>query len=446
MLEAPKIVVTPPGPKSKELLELRRDVVPEAVYLIAPIAIEEAKNAVIRDVDGNIYIDFTSGIGVTNVGHCPETVVEAIREQVGKLIHISVHVTSYPIYLDLAQKLVEITPGRSKKMVFFANSGAEAVENAVKISRQHTGRYGLITFENSFHGRTYMAMTLTGKWEPYKMGFAPYVPGVFIIPFAYCYRCPFNLEYPTCGLHCIEYIKKFVFKTHVPPDDVAAIIAEPIQGEGGFVTPPMEYFRELKKICDEHGILLVIDEVQTGFARTGKMFAIEHWGVEPDLMTLAKSMAAGMPLSAVVGKNEIMRGVKVGSIGGTYGGNPVSCAAALKAIETFQKEKLDERAEKLGKEVRKRLEEMGERFEIIGDVRGKGLMQAIELVQDRKTKEPATEETKKVLKIALTKGLLILRAGLLGNVVRFHPPLTIEEELLDRGVQIVEESLKESQK
>ena len=444
MDKVPNIVTPPPGPKSKALLEKRNDLIPPGVYLVQPITIAESKGAVMKDVDGNVYIDFTSGIGVTSLGHCVDEVVETISRQAAKLIHSCIHVVNYEPYIDLAKKLTEVTPGNFKKRAIMLNSGSEAVENAVKIVRQHTGRPGIISFENSFHGRSYMALTLTGKWDPYKVGFGPFVPGVHFTPFAYCYRCSFHLEYPGCSLHCVHHIEKSVLKTQIPPDQVGAIISEPIQGEGGFIAPPDDYFKEIKKICDAHDIKLIIDEIQTGFARTGKMWAIEHYGVEPDLMVMAKAIASGLPLSAVVARDELMKDVYPGSLGGTYGGNPIACATALKVLELIEREKVVEQAAKLGKKLHKRLDEFYDRYEVIGDVRGKGPMLAMELVKDRKTKEPNPEAASKVMKTCLGAGLLTLKAGLYGNCIRLHPPLTIGDELLEKGLAIMEEAFKKA--
>jgi len=444
MDKVPNIVTPPPGPKSKALLEKRNDLIPPGVYLVQPITIAESKGAVMKDVDGNVYIDFTSGIGVTSLGHCVDEVVETISRQAAKLIHSCIHVVNYEPYIDLAKKLTEVTPGNFKKRAIMLNSGSEAVENAVKIVRQHTGRPGIISFENSFHGRSYMALTLTGKWDPYKVGFGPFVPGVHFTPFAYCYRCSFHLEYPGCSLHCVHHIEKSVLKTQIPPDQVGAIISEPIQGEGGFIAPPDDYFKEIKKICDAHDIKLIIDEIQTGFARTGKMWAIEHYGVEPDLMVMAKAIASGLPLSAVVARDELMKDVYPGSLGGTYGGNPIACATALKVLELIEREKVVEQAATLGKKLRKRLDEFYDRYEVIGEVRGKGPMLAMELVKDRKTKEPNPEAASKVMKTCLGAGLLTLKAGLYSNCIRLHPPLTIEDELLEKGLAIMEEAFKKA--
>lgn len=443
MEKVPNIITPPPGPRSKALLEERNEYVTPGVYLVTPIGIEESKGAVVRDVDGNVYIDFTSGIGVVSLGHCRDEIVETICSQARRYIHQCIHVANYEPYLKLAKRLTEITPGSFKKRALMLNSGAEAVENAVKIVRQYTGRPGILSFENSFHGRTYMAMSLTGKWDPYKVGFGPYVPGVYMTPYAYCYRCPFKLEYPGCGLVCAHHIEKSILKTQVPPRELAAIIAEPVQGEGGFIDPPPEFFKEVKRICTEQGFYLIIDEIQTGFARTGKMWAIEHYGVEPDLMVMAKAIASGLPLSAVVARDELIRDSYPGSLGGTYGGNPIACATALKVIEIIERERIVERSSALGAKLRKRLEELKERYEIIGDVRGKGPMLAMEFVKDRKTKEPHPEAVNQILKSSLGKGLLLLKAGLYGNCVRLHPPLTIEDELIEKALEIIETSIKE---
>jgi len=445
MDKVPDIVTPPPGPKSRALLEERHDLVPPGVYLVQPVTIAESKGSVLKDVDGNVYIDFTSGIGVVSLGHCKEEIVQTICDQAGKLIHSCIHVVNYEPYLKLARRLTEITPGSFKKKAIMLNSGSEAVENAIKIVRQYTGRPAIISFENSFHGRTYMALTLTGKWDPYKVGFGPFVPGVHMTPYAYCYRCPFHLEYPGCGLACVHHIEKSILKTQVSAKEVAAIITEPIQGEGGFIAPPPDYFKEIKRICDDHDIALIVDEIQTGFARTGKMWAIEHYGVEPDIIVMAKAIASGLPLSAVVARDEMMRDVYPGSLGGTYGGNPIACATALKVIDIIENEGIVERAAVLGKKLRKRLDEMAANHGVIGEVRGKGPMLAMEFVKDRKTKEPHPDAASRVLKGALAKGLMTLKAGLYGNCVRLHPPLTIEDDLLEKGLNILEDAIKEAE-
>jgi len=445
MSEVPDIVTSIPGPKSKALIEKRKKIVPDGVYLVQPISISESRGAVIKDVDGNTLIDFTSGIGVTSLGHAREEIVDSICDQAGKLIHSCIHVANYEAYINLAEKLTEETPVPSPKRAMMLNSGSEAVENAIKIVRQSTGRQNILSFENSFHGRTYMAMTLTGKWDPYKKGLEPFVPGVFFTPFPYSYRCPWGTDSKEeCGKAAINHIKKHIFKTQVDPETVGAIIAEPVQGEGGFIDPPKNFFPALKELCEDHGIKLIIDEVQTGFARTGKMWAIEHFGVKPDVMTMAKAIASGLPLSAVVATEELMGDIYPGSLGGTYGGNPIACATALKVLEIIKKDKIIERSAKIGERLRKQLEEFREDFEVIGEVRGLGPMLAMEFVTDKDSREPNPEACKKVMNNALNKGLMLLKAGLYSNCIRLHPPLTIKEHLLEKGMKLLEETLKET--
>jgi 4-aminobutyrate aminotransferase/(S)-3-amino-2-methylpropionate transaminase len=430
---------------SDPYLDSRAKYVMRGAAVYHPITIDRGRNALLFDINGKEYIDFTCGIGVTSLGHANPELIEAVEAQLRKLWHACFMVVNYAPYVELAEKLAKIAPGTSEKQVLLQNSGSEAIENAVKIARQVTGRYYVVAYENSFHGRgTYgYALAATGKYKPYKVGLEPMMPGVELIPYPYCYRCPFKHEYPQCGLACLDYVRKWFAHARVPPERISAFLMEMVQGEGGFVVAPTDYVKELKKFLDENGILLIDDEVQSGWARTGRMWAIEHYGIEPDIMVTAKAIANGLPLSAIIGKKEIMEKTYPGSFGGTYGGNPVSCAAALKVIEIMLRDKMPERAERLGQIIRKRLNEMYEKYELIGDVRGLGVMQAIELVKDRKTKEPATDETLKIINKAREKGLLLLRAGLYLNVVRLHPPLTIEEELLSKGLDILEESLKE---
>jgi 4-aminobutyrate aminotransferase/(S)-3-amino-2-methylpropionate transaminase len=393
-------------------------------------------------VDGKEFIDFAGGIGVNNVGHTHPKVVDAIKDQAEKCIHSCFHVAMYDPYVNLAARLNEIAPGDSPKMTMFANSGAEAVENAVKIARYAKNRPAVICFENGFHGRTLLTMTLTSKIKPYKLGFGPFAPEVYRMPYAYCYRCPFGLKYPSCDVACADYLEDF-FIGNVAAESTAALIAEPIQGEGGFITPPPEYFQKLHKICEKYDIALIIDEVQAGAGRTGKFFAIEHWGVTPDLITLAKSFAGGMPLSAVIGREEIMNKPHVGGLGGTYSGNPISCRAALAVMEILFEDGLLQRAEALGETLLSRFKALQEQHEIIGEVRGKGPMLGMELVRDRESKEPATEEAKKLVKLCFDKGLIILSCGNFGNVIRTLMPFVITDEQLDRGLSILEESLGE---
>jgi 4-aminobutyrate aminotransferase/(S)-3-amino-2-methylpropionate transaminase len=428
--------------KTEDLLKLREENGPRGPFHVTPYFAAEAKGAIIKDVEGRDFIDFAGGIGVMNVGHCAPRVVEAIKDQAERFTHTCFHVVMYESYVELARRMNEITPGRFPKKTMFVNSGAEGVENAVKISRYATGRSGIIAFEDAFHGRTLLAMTLTSKVKPYKYGFGPYAPEVYRIPYAYCYRCAFGLEYPSCELHCADYLKE-VFHTHISAENVAAVLAEPLLGEGGFVVPPAGWHKKVKQICDGNGILYVDDEVQAGFGRTAKMFAIEHFGVEPDILVTAKSLAGGLPLAGVTGKAEVMDAPHVGGLGGTYGGNPVACRAALAVLETFEKERLLDRAEAIGKTVMDRFRKMQKEHEIVGDVRGIGAMVAMELVRDRATKEPAKEETAQLVKNCYEKGLVTISAGTYGNIMRILMPLVITDSQLEKGLGILEESLGE---
>ncbi|NTU49113.1 MAG: 4-aminobutyrate--2-oxoglutarate transaminase [Syntrophobacteraceae bacterium] len=426
--------------KHDRLTELRAQVVPKGPFNVTPSFTQRAKGALIVDEAGREYIDFAGGIGVVNVGHCHPKVVEAIQDQAEKYLHTCFHIVMYEPYVALAEKLCTLTPGDFPKMAMFANSGAEAVENAVKVARHYTKRPAVIAFENGFHGRTLLAMTLTSKVKPYKLGFGPFAPEVYRMPFAYCYRCPFGLEYPRCDVACADYLKDF-FITNVAAESTAAVIVEPITGEGGFITPPPEYFPKLAQICKDNGIVFIADEIQSGMGRTGKMFAIEHWGVEPDLVTCAKSLAAGMPLSAVIGRKEMMDEPQVGGLGGTYGGNPVCCRAALAVLEVFEEERLLEKAELLGKKLRARFEAWQKQYPIIGEVRGIGPMQGLELVRDPVTKEPAADEAKALVRACYENGLLLLSCGNFSNVIRTLMPLVITDEQLERGLTIMEEAL-----
>jgi 4-aminobutyrate aminotransferase/(S)-3-amino-2-methylpropionate transaminase len=428
-----------------DLLQKRKQHVPQGPFNITPAFIREAKGAVMIDVNGRELIDFAGGIGVLNVGHCHPKVVAAIKDQAEKYIHTCFHVVMYDPYVELAGRLNALAPGDFPKMTMFANSGAEAVENAVKATRYAKKRPAVIAFENAFHGRTLLTMTLTSKVKPYKLGFGPFAPEVYRMPFAYCYRCPFGLKYPACEVACADYLEDF-FISNVAAESTAAVIVEPIQGEGGFITPPPEYFAKLQGICQKYEIALIVDEVQSGAGRTGKFFAIEHWGVAPDLITCAKSLAAGMPLSAVIGRQEIIDAPHVGGLGGTYAGNPVACRAALAVLEILLQDGLLERARSLGDILLARFRKLQQRHAIIGDVRGKGPMLALELVKDRETKKPATDEAKKLVQLCYDKGLVLLSCGNFSNVIRTLMPFVITDEQLERGLAILEESLDELQK
>jgi 4-aminobutyrate aminotransferase/(S)-3-amino-2-methylpropionate transaminase len=424
------------------LMKERNQHVPQGPFNTHPIFAQKAKGALITDVEGREYIDFAGGIGVANIGHCDEEVLKAVQDQIQKYIHTCFHVVMYEPYIELAKRINAIAPGKFAKKTMFVNSGAEAVENAIKIARHATNRPATIAFEDAFHGRTLLAVSLTSKAKPYKLGFSPYAPEVYRMPYAYCYRCAFGLEYPSCEIHCAYFLRDF-FTTNVPAEQVAALIIEPVLGEGGFVVPPKEYFKILQKICQENGIVFIADEVQSGFGRTAKMFAIEHYDVEPDLITMAKSMAGGFPLSAVTGKAELMDHPQVGGLGGTFAGNPVSCRAGLAVLDQFEKKNLLARGKKIGDRVIKKFRELYEQHPIIGDVRGLGAMVGMELVVDRKTKEPATAFTKQLVTRCREKGLLMISAGTHSNIIRPLMPLVITDEQLEKGLSIIEESLFE---
>jgi 4-aminobutyrate aminotransferase/(S)-3-amino-2-methylpropionate transaminase len=428
--------------KTDALLERRNHHVPQGPFNVTTAFVKEAHGAVMVDVDGRELIDFAGGIGVNNVGHCHPKVVTAIQDQAGKCIHSCFHVAMYEAYVELAERLNHLAPGDFAKMTMFANSGAEAVENAIKVARYATKRPAIICFENAFHGRTLMGMTLTSKVKPYKFGYGPLAPEVYRMPYAYCYRCSFGLTYPSCGTACADHLEEF-FINHVAAEQTAAVIAEPIQGEGGFVTPPPEYFPKLKAICEKYGIVLIIDEVQSGAGRTGKYFAIDHWGVTPDVITMAKSFAGGMPLSAVIGRADMMNASHVGGLGGTYSGNPIACRAALAVLEILFEDNLMAQSVKLGNVLEARFNALQQRHGIVGEVRGKGPMLAMELVEDRESKTPATDKAKALVGRCFDKGLVLLSCGNFGNVIRTLMPLVITDEQLDKGLAILEESLEE---
>jgi len=426
---------------NQELMALRQKHVPPGPFNITPIFVKKAKGAIIEDVEGKHYIDFAGGIGVENVGHCAEQVVFAIKEQAEQFIHTCFHVAMYEPYIELARRMNEITPGDFAKKTMFVNSGAEAVENGVKIARYATKRPAIIAFQNAFHGRTYMAMTLTSQVKPYKWGFGPFCPEVYRMPFAYCYRCPFGLRYPACGIYCADYLEEF-FIGNVAADAVAALIVEPVQGEGGFIVPPAEYLKRIKAICENHGILFIMDEIQSGMGRTGKLFACEHFDVTPDIILTGKSLGAGLPIAAVTGKAEIMDAPHVGGLGGTYGGNPVSCKAGLAVLDLLNDDML-EMAVQLGDKVRGRFVNLQEKYEIIGDVRGLGPMIGMELVKDRASKEPAGDEAAELVKRCYEKGLIVIRCGPYHNVIRILMPFVITDDQLEEGFAILEDRLRE---
>jgi 4-aminobutyrate aminotransferase / (S)-3-amino-2-methylpropionate transaminase / 5-aminovalerate transaminase len=429
-----------PGPKSQALSERRAKAVPRGLSHGTPIYVAKAEDAWLEDVDGNRYIDFAGGIGCANAGHRQQPVVDAIAAQLDKFLHMCVQVTPYEGYVKLAERMNEVTPGKFAKKTLFVNTGAEAVENAVKIARAYTKRPAIIAFEDAFHGRTMMTLALTSKTHPYKAGFAPFPGDVYRVPFAYCYRCSYNLKYPSCDLYCARHLED-TFKRVVANEEVAAVIAEPVMGEGGFIAPPPDYFKVLVDLCHKHGILFIADEVQSGFGRTGRMFASEHYAIEPDLIVTAKSLGGGLPLAAVTGRAEIMDAPAVGGLGGTFAGNPLSCAAALATLELFEKTNLLARANELGDRFQRRARDWQRRWPIVGDVRGLGGMQAIELVKSQETKTPATDETKQITQYCYEHGLITITAGSYSNVIRILVPLVATNEQIDEGLDVLESAL-----
>ena len=429
-----------PGPKSKALHERRAKAVPRGLSHGTPIYVAKAEGAWLEDVDGNRYLDFAGGIGCLNVGHRRDEVVDAVKNQLDRFLHTCVQVTPYESYVRLAERMNEVTPGKFAKKTIFVNSGAEAVENAVKIARAYTKRPGIIAFEDAFHGRTMMTLALTSKTHPYKAGFAPFPSEVYRVPFAYCYRCSYSKKYPSCDLYCARHLED-TFKRVVANEEVAAVIAEPVLGEGGFIAPPPDYFEVLVDICHKYGILFIADEVQSGFGRTGALFASQRYGIEPDILVTAKSLGGGLPLAGVTGRAEIMDAPGVGGLGGTFAGNPLSCAAALAVLDLFEREDLLSRADELGDQFQRRAREWQCRWPIIGDVRGLGGMQAIELVQSQESKIPASDETRKITQYCYEHGLITITAGTYSNVIRVLVPLVITKEQMDEALDVLESAI-----
>jgi len=440
-MSAIRLVTRIPGPKSQAIMARRNGVVPRGVSHATPVVAARAAGATLEDVDGNRFIDLAGGIGTMNVGHSSQAVVSAVREQLGRFTHTCFSVTAYENYISLAERLVRLTPGTSPKKAIFLNTGAEAVENAVKIARHATGRPGVLVFEDAFHGRTLLALSMTSKVHPYKAGFGPFVGDVHRVPYAYCYRCPLRLEPGSCGTACVDAIADH-FKRYVDPSSIAAVVVEPVLGEGGFVVPPPDFLPRVADLCRQRGILVVADEVQTGFGRTGRMFACEHSGLEPDILVTAKSLAGGLPLAAVVGRAELMDSPGVGGLGGTFAGNPLAVAAAHGVLDTFESSDLLARAETIGARMERRARTWAERFPLIGDVRRLGAMVGIELVSDRTTKAPAKEAANALAILAYEGGVLLITAGTYGNVIRSLVPLVISDADLDEALDVLESCLE----
>ena len=419
----------------------REACVPRGMYHATQVVVASARGCLVDDVDGNRFIDFAGGIGTLNVGHSHPSVVSAVRKQLDLLIHICFAVAPYENYVSLAERLTQLTPGKFAKKVLFANSGAEAVENAVKIARHATGRPAILCFEDAFHGRTLTALALTSKIQPYKAGMGPFDASIIRVPYAYCYRCSYNLQYPSCGTACVDKIEEH-FLRYVEPQSVAAVIVEPVLGEGGFVVPPKEFLAKLADLCKRHGILTIADEIQTGMGRTGRMFASEHYDFVPDILLAAKSLADGFPLSAVVGRAEVMDSPGLGGLGGTFGGNPVALAAAHAVLDLIESEGLLARAEAIGNRIEDRLRKWATISPLVGQIRRLGAMVGVELVRDSETLEPATKEAAELVKMACQRGVIVISAGTYGNVIRFLPPLVISDAELDEGLDVLEQCFK----
>jgi len=440
MLERVKRIDDLPGEKSKELLDKKERYVTHTIGAICPTFIERAEGSFLEDIDGNVFIDMASGIGVNILGNRHEKIISAIGRQLERYLHLCFGVVLFEEYVMLCEELSRITPGTFEKRSYLNNSGAEAVENSVKFARYHTKRPKMISFINAFHGRTMYALALTGKDAPYKNGYEPFPQEVLHSPYPYCYRCFRNLDRDTCSLDCLEALRELVSKAE-NKDRIASIIFEPMQGEGGYIVPPREFIKGVAEIAMDHSIDLIDDEIQTGFGRTGRMFAVKHFGIAPDLLVSGKGIGGGLPLSAITGRAEIMDCPPRGGMGSTFGGNPLSCVAALAVIDIVR-DNLD-RVTILNKIMTKRLQEIYDTHELIGEFRGMGLLMGLEFVKDRRTKQPAKEETAKILSICARNGLIVLGGGLYGNVLRLHPSMLIEEAILEKALDILDDSIGE---
>jgi len=438
-MKSPQIKTSLPGPRAKQLIKLDKSFVSPSYTRVYPLVVDKAKGLWVHDVDGNVFLDFTAGIATNSTGHCHPRVVKAIKAQADRLLHMSGTDFYYTPQIILAEKLAKLAPGRTAKRVYFGNSGAEAVEAAFKLARWHTKRELNIAFFGAFHGRTMGALSLTASKTVQKKHYNPFVPGITHIPYAYCYRCAYNLTYPKCDLYCVRWVEDTLFRTTVPAEEVGAIFVEPIQGEGGYIIPPPEFHKELKKIAKKYGILYVVDEVQSGMGRTGKMFAVEHFGIKPDIMALAKGIASGLPLGAMIAQSKIMNW-EAGSHASTFGGNPLSCQAAMVTIELLENNMM-KNAAKQGDRLLNGLRKLQKTYECMGDVRGKGLMVAVELVKDRETKAPATLWRNGIIRKTFEKGLLVLGCG--ENSIRFSPSLSVKPGEVDTCLSIFEDALKE---
>jgi 4-aminobutyrate aminotransferase/(S)-3-amino-2-methylpropionate transaminase len=430
-----------PGPNSRALVARREAATPRGAAKATTIAVERAEGAVVTDVDGNTLLDFAGGIGALAVGHCPPNVVQALKDQAEKLIHLCAIVGTYEPYVRVAELLNEVTPGDFPKKTILLNSGAEGIETAVKIARSHTKRAALIVFEGAYHGRTNLTLSMTSKYSLFKKGFGPFAPEIYRLPFPNVYRRPSGIDEDDYVDDAIARLEN-AFVAQVEPEAVAAMVIEPVQGEGGFIPTPARFLQRIRELCSEHGIVMIADEVQCGFGRTGRLFAIEHYDIVPDLIVTAKSLAAGMPLAAVTGRAEMMDAPHPGGLGGTYSGNPLACVAAVEAINTIRQPEFLRRAEAVGARLRQHLLDLQREAPLLGDVRGLGAMLLMELVTNPLSKAPAAQETLQVAAEALQRGVICMRAGLYANGIRFLPPLTITDEQIDEGMNVIAEAVR----
>ncbi|RYG72012.1 4-aminobutyrate--2-oxoglutarate transaminase [Lentibacillus lipolyticus] len=426
---------------TQELQEKRERYVPKGVSNGNLNIAREANGATITDIENNEWIDFAGAIGTLNVGHTHPKITASVKEQVDKFLHPGFNVMMYEGYINLAEKLCQITPGKFEKQALLLNSGAEAVENAIKVSRKYTGRQAIVSFQRGFHGRTNLTMGMTSKVKPYKFGFGPFAPDIYQAPYPYLYRKPSHLTEEQYVDEVIQNFEDF-FISSVAPENVACVVMEPVQGEGGFVIPPKRFVQYVKGFCEKHGIVFVADEVQTGFGRTGKLFGSEHFDIEPDLVTVSKSLAAGLPLSGVVGRKEILNAPNPGELGGTFAGNPVACAAALSVIDVMEEEKLVEKSELIGQKIESKLLELQRSHHFVGEIRRLGAMVAVEIVEDRESKRPDKAKTGEIASNANQNGLLLLSAGINSNIIRFLPPLVISDDELEKGLSILEQAFE----
>ncbi|MFI5135660.1 MAG: aspartate aminotransferase family protein [Chitinophagales bacterium] len=439
------LVTEIPGPKSKQILERRKNSMPAGLAKSTEVVIADAEGGVVNDVDGNTLLDFAGGIGMMNVGHRNEKVVNAMKEQLEKYLHICTLVATPEPYVELAELLNSLTPGNFSKKTILANSGSEAVENAVNVSRYYTKRSAVICFEGGYHGRTLLTLSLTSKYALFKKGFGPFVSDIYRLPAPNIYRKPKQMNDEEYISFCIQQFDQAMI-SQVDPSSVAAIIIEPVQGEAGFIPIPAPFLHKLRTVCDQHGIVLIFDEIQCGATRTGKLFACEHSNVVPDLICMAKSIGAGMPISAVTGKAEILDAPHLGGVGGTYGGNPLACVAAIEAVKILSSKEFLQRTNEVGELIRATLESWKSKYKFIGDVRGIGAMRLVEFVKDRDTKEPDPDLTLEIIRDAVSKGVMLIRAGLFSNCIRLLPPIVMTNEQLKEGLQVLEDAIASAHK